>query len=192
MNYKEKLQDPRWQRKRLEILQRDNFKCVECGEDKKTLHVHHIKYNQDCEPWEYEDDNFQTLCSNCHNSKHYVKVSYNTKTFNINYVGEFDTKITEDNGFISVKQVLELFPKLKEYIAEIGNHKGDWDITPYDNIDWEEFEEYLHVLFGFAYFDCHFKINLRGFSTVYPNELINYEGENYTYGYNLQRKLRSQ
>lgn len=64
MGYTEKLKDPRWQRKRLEILQRDNFSCTCCGDNKSTLHVHHVKYNG--EPWEVDSSLLITLCSECH------------------------------------------------------------------------------------------------------------------------------
>ena len=37
--YLEKLKDPRWQKKRLEILERDGWKCMACGEKEKTLRV---------------------------------------------------------------------------------------------------------------------------------------------------------
>ena len=56
--------DPRWQRKRLEILDRDNFACVACGATDKELHVHHIKYA--AELWEADTDDLQTLCTACH------------------------------------------------------------------------------------------------------------------------------
>lgn len=64
MNYNEKLKDPRWQRKRLEILQRDGFKCMDCDDHESTLHVHHIAYYG--EPWDCPDDLLVTLCENCH------------------------------------------------------------------------------------------------------------------------------
>lgn len=64
--YIQKLQDPRWQRKRLEILQRDEFRCKHCGADDKPLQIHHIAYNfQD--PWEIEPRLLISLCSDCHN-----------------------------------------------------------------------------------------------------------------------------
>lgn len=62
--YKEKLLDPRWQKKRLEILSRDEWECKFCGDSKKTLHVHHIGYSQN--PWETPDVNLITLCQTCH------------------------------------------------------------------------------------------------------------------------------
>lgn len=68
-NYSATLTDPRWQRKRLEIFQRDNFTCMECGANTKTLHVHHLSYKPNNQPWDYPDGNFQTLCWECHESK---------------------------------------------------------------------------------------------------------------------------
>ena len=64
MNYKEKLLDPRWQKKRLEILSRDEFACQMCGDAKSTLHVHHILYNNN--PWDIDDDKLITYCQHCH------------------------------------------------------------------------------------------------------------------------------
>lgn len=65
-NYAEKLLDPRWQRRRLEILQRDNFTCQECQDTTKTLHVHHLDYEKGAEPWEYPEYYLITLCKDCH------------------------------------------------------------------------------------------------------------------------------
>lgn len=64
--YWEKLQDPRWQKKRLEILQRDGFRCRVCGDDKSTLNVHHQTYFKNKEPWEYEYHFLHTTCKKCH------------------------------------------------------------------------------------------------------------------------------
>ena len=69
--YQQKLLDPRWQKFRLKILERDGFKCVHCGDDKQTLHAHHTYYEQGgVDPWEYEDTFIITLCSTCHNDLH--------------------------------------------------------------------------------------------------------------------------
>lgn len=67
--YIEKLQDPRWQKKRLLIFQRDNWACLDCGSTTKTLHVHHIKYFG-INPWEYADEFMRTLCKDCHAKEH--------------------------------------------------------------------------------------------------------------------------
>lgn len=68
--YKEKLLDPRWQKKRLEILQRDNFRCVRCCNDQQTLHVHHYTYHVAKEPWDVDNDTLGTLCATCHSIEH--------------------------------------------------------------------------------------------------------------------------
>jgi hypothetical protein len=64
--YSEKYRDPRWQRKRLEIMQRDGFCCKGCGSEVKTLNVHHGYYEQGLDPWDYASDTLWTLCEKCH------------------------------------------------------------------------------------------------------------------------------
>jgi len=64
--YAEKLRDPRWQKKRLEVLQRDGWTCQRCNAKDKTLHVHHYHYVRGKEPWEYENNSLVTLCERCH------------------------------------------------------------------------------------------------------------------------------
>lgn len=66
MRYAEKLKDPRWQKKRLEILDRDCWHCGECGDANSTLHVHHGAYFSGVAPWDYPEDTLFTLCENCH------------------------------------------------------------------------------------------------------------------------------
>ena len=71
--YSEYLKNPKWQKKRLEILSRDNFSCVVCGKGIETdtsLHVHHLSYMKGRMPWEYDNSNFVTLCEHCHSEVH--------------------------------------------------------------------------------------------------------------------------
>jgi len=63
--YAEKLTHPKWQRRRLEIFNRDDFTCQKCGDKETTLHVHHLIYF-DCNPWDYNDGELITLCAHCH------------------------------------------------------------------------------------------------------------------------------
>lgn len=65
-SYAELLKDPRWQRKRLEVMERDNFTCRWCGADDKTLNIHHLHYIKGRKPWEYENDDLLTVCEGCH------------------------------------------------------------------------------------------------------------------------------
>jgi 5-methylcytosine-specific restriction endonuclease McrA len=75
--YQKKLLDPRWQKKRLEILERDDFMCQVCGDTKKTLIVHHKNYYPNNDPWDYVDTNFITLCNKCHETEHDYKNDFN-------------------------------------------------------------------------------------------------------------------
>jgi hypothetical protein len=68
MDYAEKLKDPRWQKKRLKILERDNWTCKICFATDKTLHVHHLFYFRNKEPWEVHDGFLITVCEDCHES----------------------------------------------------------------------------------------------------------------------------
>lgn len=80
--YKEKLQNPKWQKKRLEIFQRDNFTCVVCFDSDNTLHVHHVDYIPGIAPWDYPNDMLKTYCARCHEKENdrdkVEKYLYNT------------------------------------------------------------------------------------------------------------------
>lgn len=69
MTYSEKLRDPRWQRKRLEIMKRDNFTCLDCKSTIKTLNVHHHRYRRDAQPWDYSPLELGTYCHECHEAR---------------------------------------------------------------------------------------------------------------------------
>lgn len=56
--------DPRWQKLRLQIMDRDGWKCVACGDTTSTLHVHHKRYCGSI--WDSPADDLQTLCNSCH------------------------------------------------------------------------------------------------------------------------------
>jgi CRISPR/Cas system-associated protein Cas10 (large subunit of type III CRISPR-Cas system) len=72
-SYVEKLKDPRWQKKRLGIMQRDDFKCQLCGDSSSTLHIHHKSYEKGKEPWDYDNNNLITYCEVCHKLVEYIK-----------------------------------------------------------------------------------------------------------------------
>jgi len=64
--YLELLKSPRWQKRRLEILERDEWACQLCGDEDSQLHVHHWVYEWNRPPWEYPDEAMVTLCESCH------------------------------------------------------------------------------------------------------------------------------
>lgn len=65
LTYSEKLRHPKWQKRRLEIMHRDNFTCQLCGDKESALNVHHKVY-RNCDIWQYEDEELVTYCEMCH------------------------------------------------------------------------------------------------------------------------------
>ena len=131
MNYKTKLLDPRWQKKRLKIFERDKFTCQECKETEKTLHVHHEYYLPDIEPWDYPDEAFKTLCVDCHQIKKWLTDRlvltfsdcetkfedfklYHRKMFILKFLDEFDQ--TRPKEFIYKKHFESIFDGLLKYL----------------------------------------------------------------------------
>jgi hypothetical protein len=67
MKYWKQLKDPRWQKLRLQIMQRDNFVCFICCDSTSPLNVHHLEYDDAAEgAWDYMPDKLVTLCEHCH------------------------------------------------------------------------------------------------------------------------------
>src|SRR5574341_499270 len=64
--YNEKLRDPRWQRMRLKVMERDEWACQICYDSKSTLNVHHRFYDFGKDPWDYPIEALATLCEGCH------------------------------------------------------------------------------------------------------------------------------
>lgn len=63
--------DSRWQKKRLDVMNRDGWRCQSCGDyDGATLNVHHAFYEKNKAPWEYPDETLSTLCEACHTKLH--------------------------------------------------------------------------------------------------------------------------
>ena len=64
----QKYKHPKWQAKRLSVLERDKFTCQQCRSAEKTLHVHHKIYRKSANPWDYADSDLITLCEDCHDA----------------------------------------------------------------------------------------------------------------------------
>lgn len=58
--------DPRWQKRRLKIFERDGFCCQRCYTEEKQLEVHHLAYRKGVPYWKYLDTELITLCRDCH------------------------------------------------------------------------------------------------------------------------------
>ncbi len=70
LNFPDQYKHPNWQKFRLEVLRKDNFKCVGCHNTSKTLHVHHLKYIKGKYIWEVPIWYTVTLCEDCHSKEH--------------------------------------------------------------------------------------------------------------------------
>lgn len=69
--YGDRLQDPRWQRKRLEIMKQSNFSCSLCECTDQELHIHHLRYAKDRgAPWDVDNSALLCLCADCHALMH--------------------------------------------------------------------------------------------------------------------------
>lgn len=93
MTYSEKLKHPFWQKKRLEILQRDNWCCQLCSDNNTNLQVHHKVYISGREPWDYENEVLITVCQHCHACIEAIK------KYNADYVPLKIEKYIDDKGF---------------------------------------------------------------------------------------------
>jgi len=121
MSYAEKLKDPRWQKKRLEILERDWWMCCECGDNESTLHVHHTTYKKGKDPWDYPNHQLITLCEECHESE---KNNMENVLSDVCY-------ILKDMGYTSanVDELKDLFAdfRFKEFFSVPPNYKASRD-----------------------------------------------------------------
>lgn len=99
------MRDPRWQKLRLEVFNRDEWTCQLCGDGESTLNVHHLKYIQGKEPWEYPIENFMTLCESCHEHEYEVRGGYEKQLL----------ETLKEKGFMSydLDRIATSFSKLK-------------------------------------------------------------------------------
>jgi hypothetical protein len=70
LSYYAQLKHPKWQRKRLEVLELAGFRCAACQDAESTLHVHHKRYMKGRMAWEYESAELVALCEACHAAEH--------------------------------------------------------------------------------------------------------------------------
>ncbi len=130
MTSSEKLKDPRWQKKRLQIMERDGWKCLGCGDDKMTLAVHHLVYSG--EPWEAPDQYLETLCEWCHDIREQFNRAMDGRS-------TIPTSVVIElywfNDFL--KRLPEKAPKLPKF----AEHFGLW--IKFNEPDYEEMAKFV-------------------------------------------------
>jgi hypothetical protein len=91
--------DSRWQKLRLEIMERDGWTCKSCGAtgDGVTLNVHHAYYESGRAPWEYPTDTLVTWCEDCHGKIHEAQkaMAISIARNDVEYTGAPSTSIME-------------------------------------------------------------------------------------------------
>jgi hypothetical protein len=141
MTYAEKLLDPRWQKKRLSILDRDNWCCQLCYDSEITLHVHHISYTGK-NPWDSPDDQLMTVCKHCHAVIEYNKSELISKHIRVlkRYFSNDLTGLT----FIYLDNLDEVYIDIYHY-----NNRNELEykttLTQEHLIDIKENIEYYHL-----------------------------------------------
>lgn len=114
--YSEQIKSPKWQKRRLNILNRDNFTCQICGCTEKTLHVHHTIYIPGRNIWEYEDNQLVTLCEDCHAEEHALSNFVSNFIFDLKYQGLTNFEIEAYLGYhTSVAGGMEVDSMIKEW-----------------------------------------------------------------------------
>jgi len=101
-NYLDKLKDPRWQRKRLEVMQRDNFTCFDTGIKDEPLNVHHCHYSKGG-PWETPTELLMTLTEDAHKKRQRL----------------------ENRGKIALAKIFTRLPNLKEFEEDLKHFVED-------------------------------------------------------------------
>lgn len=153
--YTELLRDKKWQKKRLEVFQRDEWTCTKCSyktDEYQSLHVHHKRYLAGYNPADYDLDDLETLCEECHRKEHGIidvseydlaldehdqVVSYDLRKlkrigFSLKGYLEQDTEFLKYQGYftiihLSTNQTFRLFAtkKLKAQIEALERHSLD-------------------------------------------------------------------
>ncbi len=108
MAYKDDLENINWQRRRLEIFERDNWTCQNksCDRVNDKMDVHHYLYLGDLKPWMYPNDMLITLCRNCHQKEQgrteletNLATTLKMKGFLMSDLLSFSCKLDTDSSF---------------------------------------------------------------------------------------------
>jgi len=112
-SYKKKLKDPRWQKKRLEVLSRDGWCCQNCGDKTTTLHVHHKSYGRK-DPWDYPLITLITLCENCHEDESFERLKTEQQLL----------QVLRDTANISqLQEITHFYEKQVQYFNLLSDEK---------------------------------------------------------------------
>lgn len=138
VTYAEKLKDPRWQKKRLQIFNRDNWQCKKCGDETTTLHVHHLEYKKDKDPWLYATSKLITLCEDCHKVIEGLKKDDGFKGVNFKEISIYKSDVWDSGDKI-------IFASIKG-VCSMEIYKSSGDLIIGFNISSNEIPDIIEIL----------------------------------------------
>ena len=122
-DYATKLLDPRWQKLRLKVFERDEFKCRDCERDDETLHVHHCWYEKG-DPWETPMEYLLSLCHSCHKRRQNWE---NECKRNLGLLLSGLSNISPDEGLCRLARSLRIHSLEGDPDGPILVCQADWD-----------------------------------------------------------------
>ena len=120
--YSEKLKSPLWQKKRLEILNRDNFTCVHCGDTETELQIHHLRYTK--EPYDAPNEDLQTLCKHCHyiSKNNVIEKCIKIKHINVYRTNKNIIMYSTDENYIQEEVTFHLNSETIRALYNLSDH----------------------------------------------------------------------
>lgn len=122
--YYEKLKDPRWQKRRFEVMNRAQFACQICHADNKTLNVHHHAYRRGFNPWDYADSEMSCLCRDCHEMVTRIGDSFSEALAQLNFrqqiwADECLRRLLRNADFVAAAEDVTRSPDLPTFSVSI-------------------------------------------------------------------------
>jgi hypothetical protein len=118
--YSDILKNPKWQKMRLEILNRDGFMCLDCGDTENELQVHHKIYTYGKKPWEYHPEEMITLCKNCHQDVTQLKRHIKTM-IDLEFLYSEPLFLLQDIVYATMDMTPDKLSKVVEYAKSLNN-----------------------------------------------------------------------
>ena len=127
MDFKEQYKDPRWQKKRLKVLEYNNFNCRDCETTTKTLHVHHPIYKKGHKIWDYETEELMCLCEDCHSRHHIIDREIEEVVADFSVCFAFDSKLHILGFMDALYMPFVRYPDNRSYMTGFRKgYDGDW------------------------------------------------------------------
>ena len=92
---------PRWQTVRMAVLERDGFKCVDCGKSRGRLECDHIIPVRLRPDLAYTPDNLAMRCPSCHAAKTRIEVGNAPPSYDRHGWRKAVNELTADNKPLS-------------------------------------------------------------------------------------------